>query len=332
MTAKISPFFLIGLLLLPAALDAQPRHRGHARYAKARHAWRGHAVRHVWRPRVRVVTPFVSVDAALPLWGIHAAVVHHDSYVEEDYGYEDSYEGNDEEYGYGDGYGDGYGYGDEGNYAVEGNCEGHGELEVEEIRHNADHMFADLEAEARIHEQPAHQPEAMPEVEAFDEVDFEHENYGTMEPEPMAPAHFPSARSGDDKYNREMEGEILQLINEERSARGLESLRPNSQLREAARQHSKEMNELDYFSHESPVEAYETLPMRLRNAGVAKYGWAGENIAMSTAASAERFVQMWMNSPGHRANILKPEFEFSGIGVYGSGQSLHATQVFSSSR
>jgi len=43
-------------------------------------------------------------------------------------------------------------------------------------------------------------------------------------------------------------------------------------------------------------------------------------------------VQMWMDSPGHRANILKPEFEFSGIGVYGSGSSFHATQVFSSSR
>ena len=206
------------------------------------------------------------------------------------------------------------------------------EYEFEEIRLNADHMFAELEAEAMLHNQPAYQPEAVPEVEDLDEGDFEHENYGTMEPEPVIPASVPTTHAGDGYFNRDMELEILQLINVERAEHGLEPLRPNSNLRQAARQHSKEMNELDYFSHESPVEAYETLPMRLRNAGVAKYGWAGENIAMSTAASAERFVQMWMDSPGHRANILKPEFEFSGIGVYGSGQSFHATQLFSSSR
>ena len=269
------------------------------------------------QPRIRVVTPFVSVDVALPLWIAHTVVVHHDEYVEDDYGYY-------EEHGYYDE--DGYGDGAENTYGAPGPGE------VEEIRHNAEHMFADLEAEKMPHMEPVRGPEAMPDLETLDREEAAMENYGTMEPEPVVPAAIPSAHAGDGFYNRDIEAEILQLINGEREARGLEPLRPSPKLREAARQHSREMNELDYFSHESPVEAYQTLPMRLRNAGVARYGWAGENIAMSTAASAERFVQMWMDSPGHRANILKPEFEFSGIGVYGGGSTFHATQVFSSSR
>ena len=268
MTPRFTPLLLIFSFLLPATIDAQPR--------------------------IRITTPFVSLDASLPLWIVHTAVVHHDEYTEDYYG---------------------YGYDDE----------------VEEIRHNADHMFADLEAEAMLHDESAREFEAMPELEALeDETSLE--NFGTMEPEPVVPSNLPSAHTGDGFFSADMEAEILQLINAERADHGLEPLRPSRELREAARQHSREMNELSYFSHESPVEAYQTLPMRLRNAGVAKFGWAGENIAMSTAASAERFVQMWMDSPGHRANILKPEFEFSGIGVYGSGSSFHATQVFSSSR
>lgn len=268
------------------------------------------------QPRIRVVTPFVSVDATVPLWVFHTAVRHHDVYVEEDYGYYHAEHSHHDEHDCGDG--------DEHWAPVP--------EENDEIRHNADHMFADLEAEVELHNQPAMEPAMAPDLEAFEQEEAQIENCGTMEPEPMVPADAPSAHTGDGYFNRDMEIEILQLINAERADHGLEPLRANAQLREAARQHSQEMNELNYFSHESPVEAYETLPMRLRNAGVAKYGWAGENIAMSTAASAQRFVQMWMDSPGHRANILKPEFEFSGIGVYGSGHSFHATQVFSSSR
>ena len=72
--------------------------------------------------------------------------------------------------------------------------------------------------------------------------------------------------------------------------------------------------------------------MRVQKAGLKNYGWAGENIAMSTAATAEQFVRMWMESPGHRANILRAEFKFTGVGVFGSGSTFYATQVFSSKK
>ena len=61
-----------------------------------------------------------------------------------------------------------------------------------------------------------------------------------------------------------------------------------------------------------------------------RYGRAGENIAMSTSATAADFVKMWMDSPGHRENILRAQFRYTGLGVYGDGEAFYATQVFSS--
>ena len=127
----------------------------------------------------------------------------------------------------------------------------------------------------------------------------------------------------------QVETEILRLVNLHRKEAGLSPLIYNRKLAAAARQHSKEMFDLGYFSHTSPVDDYATLSKRLHNAG-APYRTAGENIAMSTAATARGFVDMWMNSPGHRANILRPGNEFTGIGVSGEGGMLYATQVFSS--
>ncbi|MBM4371047.1 MAG: CAP domain-containing protein [Deltaproteobacteria bacterium] len=150
-----------------------------------------------------------------------------------------------------------------------------------------------------------------------------------LTPESTVPERLdPSRASFDDG----LEGRIVELINQERAAQGLQPVENEPRLAAAARQHSQEMNDLEYFSHQSPTEEYGTLSRRLGKAGMKSWGWAGENIAMSTSAKAEDFVQMWMDSPGHRENILRPQFRYTGIGVYGDGERFYATQVFSSAR
>jgi len=202
-------------------------------------------------------------------------------------------------------------------------------------RENADRAFEDLENEVRRDNAAARTgPEAAQpggKLDRFPEAPNDG-NMGTIEPMPdMAPdTQVPAIGDGD--FDAEMEEAILELINVERAAEGLPPVQAEGKLRQAARQHSQEMAALGYFAHESPVEEFKTLPMRLEHSGVSNYGWAGENIAMSTAATAQQFVKMWMDSPGHRANILRPEFKYTGIGVFGSGSGAYATQVFSSAR
>jgi len=148
-----------------------------------------------------------------------------------------------------------------------------------------------------------------------------------LAPEDTVPEPIPA---GAGWFDDGMEARIVDLINEERAAQGLQPVTPDPRLTAAARQHSREMNDLEYFSHRSPSEEYGTLTRRLGKAGMKRYGWAGENIAMSASGSAEGFVKMWMDSPGHRENILRAQFRYTGLGVYGDGETFYATQVFSS--
>lgn len=127
-----------------------------------------------------------------------------------------------------------------------------------------------------------------------------------------------------------LEDEILQLINVERRKANLAPLEAQNHLINAAVGHSTEMFTLGYFSHSSPTSDRKKFTDRMSIAGVTRYGAAGENIAMTSAPDgvAARFVKMWMDSPGHRRNILDPRFKISGLGVFGDGSVIYATQVF----
>ncbi len=149
-------------------------------------------------------------------------------------------------------------------------------------------------------------------------------------PAAVAPSAAPGTGADGAVFLADMERQILELVNAERVAAGQGALTNAPLLTVAARRHSREMAELGYFAHDSPTEENRTLAMRLANAGLSNYGWAGENIALSTQASAEEFVRMWMDSPGHRENLLRPDFKFSGIGVYTDGHKTWATQNFTS--
>ena len=113
--------------------------------------------------------------------------------------------------------------------------------------------------------------------------------------------------------NSTFENQVIDLINQVRSAHSLPALAANSSLRLAARRHSEDMACTDLFSHTGSDGS--TLSSRLLDAGYS-YSWAAENIAASSTCSfsAQSVVDMWMNSTGHRNNILSVNAVHIGVG------------------
>lgn len=110
------------------------------------------------------------------------------------------------------------------------------------------------------------------------------------------------------------EGVMLHLINYERQAQGLNVVEMDPLIQEVARKHSRDMFERGYFSHYSPENV--SPFQRMQAAGVS-FSVAGENLAL--APNVELAHTGLMNSPGHRRNILFPEFKRVGIGVIEGG-------------
>ncbi len=110
--------------------------------------------------------------------------------------------------------------------------------------------------------------------------------------------------------SNEFDQKILELVNNERAKEGLDPLSIDSQLDQAANFHNDEMVRADMMSHQLPGEA--DLGERVSATG---YSWTrvAENIAAGYT-TPEAVVEGWMNSPGHKENILNPEFIHIGIG------------------
>jgi uncharacterized protein YkwD len=122
----------------------------------------------------------------------------------------------------------------------------------------------------------------------------------------------------------ELEAKMLDMLNKERSERGLKILKPDTALRSVARAYSVEMFTEGYFAHVSPDGG--TLEDRLRERKV-RYLLAGENLALAQTVSMAHTGLM--NSPGHRANILNPAYGRIGIGIIDGGiYGLMVTQNF----
>jgi uncharacterized protein YkwD/uncharacterized membrane protein required for colicin V production len=122
----------------------------------------------------------------------------------------------------------------------------------------------------------------------------------------------------------ELEARMLVMVNAERARRGLKPLRADPELTAVARAHSRDMFARAYFSHVSPEG--DDLSNRLRQARLG-YLAAGENLALAPTLSGAH--QGLMNSPGHRANILRPHYGRVGIGVLDGGiHGLMVTQNF----
>lgn len=118
------------------------------------------------------------------------------------------------------------------------------------------------------------------------------------------------------------EQEVIRLVNEIRAENGLKALTYDWELGRVARYKSQDMKDNHYFSHNSPV--YGTPFQMIRNFGIS-YRTAGENIAMGYR-TPQAVVDGWMNSSGHRANILSSSFTKIGVGYVPSGN--YWTQMF----
>ena len=118
------------------------------------------------------------------------------------------------------------------------------------------------------------------------------------------------------------EAEVVRLVNVERTKNGLPKLSHNWELSRVARYKSQDMKDKKYFSHTSPT--YGSPFQMMKNFGIS-YKTAGENIAKGYSTPAA-VVNGWMNSPGHRANILNSSFTEIGVGYVANGN--YWTQMF----
>lgn len=110
--------------------------------------------------------------------------------------------------------------------------------------------------------------------------------------------------------NFELIEQVVQLTNVERAKAGLQPLKLNNQLVDAAQDHSNDMAQDDFFSHTGADGS--SVSDRVRASGY-QYSTTGENIAAGQTTAAE-VVRGWMNSPGHRANILNANYTEIGVG------------------
>ncbi|ADU74977.1 spore coat assembly protein SafA/uncharacterized YkwD family protein [Acetivibrio thermocellus AD2] len=121
------------------------------------------------------------------------------------------------------------------------------------------------------------------------------------------------------------ENEVIRLVNVERAKKGLPALKANWQLSRVARYKSEDMANKGYFSHTSPTYG---SPFKMMEDFGIKFTAAGENIAMGQQ-TARDVMNAWMNSPGHRNNILSPSFTEIGVGLAkGPNGRLYWTQMF----
>ena len=124
------------------------------------------------------------------------------------------------------------------------------------------------------------------------------------------------------KEQASVEQEVVKLVNAERAKAGLTALQEDWELSRVANYKSQDMHDKKYFDHTSPT--YGTPFTMMKNFGIS-YQSAGENIAMGQR-SAQEVVTAWMNSDGHRANILNKNYTHIGIGYVADGN--YWTQMF----
>lgn len=121
----------------------------------------------------------------------------------------------------------------------------------------------------------------------------------------------------------QLAAEVLELVNQERAKVGAPALLYDQRATDAAKAHSEDMKAQNFFAHTSP-DGF-SVSDRLGVVKAGDYKSAGENIAQGQTTAAQ-VMQSWMNSPGHKANILNPDFTHLGVGVAEPGPIW--TQVF----
>lgn len=145
-------------------------------------------------------------------------------------------------------------------------------------------------------------------------------NQGEQQPAPQAPEQ--QEKPAEQGELSQFEQEVIELTNVERSNHGLAPLEADVELSNVARDKSKDMQSRNYFDHTSPT--YGSPFDMMRSYGIS-YQAAGENIARGQQ-TPEEVVNAWMNSQGHRENILNGDFTHIGVGFVEQGN--YWTQMF----
>ncbi len=132
----------------------------------------------------------------------------------------------------------------------------------------------------------------------------------------------------NERFYPDIEKDVFDAVNSERVKQGLPALSWADDVSSVSRNHSRDMGINGFFSHENLRG--QTPFNRIDEAGI-KYSAAGENLGLTYnyPNQVHEMVREWMNSPSHRKNILEPEYEESGIGVYKSlNGTYYYTQMF----
>lgn len=143
-------------------------------------------------------------------------------------------------------------------------------------------------------------------------TNYQKPNYSTPSQPNSTPSQPSTQTTGN--VNTADEQAMLNLINKERVANGLQPLTADAKLTEVARLKAKDMIANNYFGHTSPTYG---SPFDMMKANGITYTYAGENLA--GAPDVNTAHTNLMNSPSHKANILKPEYTKVGIGVVEGG-------------
>ncbi|MBQ9757545.1 MAG: serine protease [Clostridia bacterium] len=172
---------------------------------------------------------------------------------------------------------------------------------------------------------PTDSPEAIPPTEDNDtpivtppveDNDAPSGDSGVTAPE--EDTNTPENESGLNEYEKE----VIRLVNEIRAEHGLSALVADEELSRVARIKSQDMKDNNYFSHTSPT--YGSPFEMMKKFGIS-YRTAGENIARGQG-TPQAVVNGWMNSSGHRANILNASYNRIGVGYVAEGN--YWTQMF----
>lgn len=121
-----------------------------------------------------------------------------------------------------------------------------------------------------------------------------------------------------------MAQQVVELVNNERAKYGLAPLAIDSSVSEVAQAKSEDMRDNNYFSHTSPTYG---SPFEMLKAFGVNYSSAGENIAKGQK-TAQAVVEAWMNSEGHRENILNSNYTKIGVGYATGNGTTYWTQMF----
>lgn len=145
----------------------------------------------------------------------------------------------------------------------------------------------------------------------------------TPQPEQQQPVKAPQPTTPQAESNLSaFEKKVVDLTNQERAKNGLPALKVDLTLSKMAHEKSRDMSANGYFSHTSPT--YGSPFDMMKKYGIS-YRSAGENIAMGQR-TPEEVVKAWMNSEGHRKNILSSNFNYIGVGYVSQGN--YWTQEF----